>query len=243
MRTGAFLLAASSLLSCQSEETKRCRELFAQAQKVVLDVDSKSIDSVRESLGAVEAAMQACDKAERYEERDELAKARNQFKGHLDYLEKKAAEKKRKKRSPEEIARLVKTGDPSCPKGQAYKHDEKMIRCTGPQLIDMPWATAKEYFDARGYKITSEGNQLRMEYGAELYVFTYPSAESTSPPQCLTIHPPPGMSWQEAAARATAALPQRLEQGGTVPSSRGKLPLSVKEEKSKVVVRLGQCQS
>jgi len=238
---GLCLLA----LGCQSEATKRCLTLMTSAQTVVKEVDAKDQTSVETSLAAVEGAFAACTEAGRTGEADELLKAKNELKGHLDYMKQRASRSPVKKLSPAERLALVESGDPSCPKGQAYLDTElkKEVRCSGPQTADMSWAKAKEYYENRGYKITEVDSPptLKAEYGAELFVYTYGSPKDPGPPKCLAIYPPPGMSWQEAAARATGVPPRKLEDTTTVKTGRGTLPMSVVDRETKMVIRIGDC--
>lgn len=218
---------------------------MSQAQDVVDGLEKTEIDSVAKALAAVEAAADACERAKRGREREELLKARNQLSGHLEYLRRKANTPERKPRTPAELARLEKQGDPDCPKGQAYRPrgSQKEIRCTGPQLVDMGWEAAKHYFTSQGYKLTSTEDppSLRAEYGAELYVYNFARTGDDSPARCLTLYPPPGTSWQEAVARVTGVAPQRLTAPGSVPTRRGTPPLEVEEGDAKLIVRIGDC--
>jgi hypothetical protein len=215
---------------------------MTEAQEIVKNVDSSEIGSVQKSLGGVEAAQLACEKTGLSREFEELTKAKNQLRGHLDYLQRKANEPSQQKRTPEEIEQLVKTGDPSCPKGQAYKPrgSEKEIRCTGEQPINMSRAEAEKYFTRRGYKMAKEGEDtLTAEYGAELFIYKFDA--KGRPAKCLVLHPPPGMSWQEAVARVSGVQPRLLEIDGEVATERGKASLHVVEKDSKVVVQIGEC--
>lgn len=217
---------------------------MAAAQQIVLKVDAKDIDSVEKSLDAVNTAVNACERAGRSQEKAELIKARNQLSSQVDYLKKKASRREQRKLTPEQLASFVKSGDPGCPKGQAYKHRDsgKEIRCAGPQIAELSYKDAKDYFDGRGYKITAEPPAtLKTEYGAELFVFTYTTVDDPNPPTCVTIYPAPGTSWQEETARATGVPPQRLKAPGTVSLRRGSLPLDVEDSQAKVIIRIGQC--
>lgn len=220
---------------------------MATAQEIVKKVDAKDLSSVEQSLAAVVAAQAACDKAGRTGERDELTKAKNELSGHADYLKRKAARPPpRKKRTPEELAEIALHGDPSCPKGQAYREDgsNKEIRCVGPQPADMGFAKAEEYFRTRGYKITSSDAPptLKAEYGAEMYVYTYAAPKDEHPPRCLTLYPVPGSSWQEATGRATGAPLRHLQKDATtVETDHGRVPLRIDESETKLVIYIGEC--
>jgi hypothetical protein len=216
------------------------------AQGIVNKVDGKSKASVEQSLSAVEAARAACEKAGRNTESDELVKAKNELKAHLDYMERKAAQPPVKKISAEEFAELAKKGDPSCPKGQAYRRSPTQeIRCTGPQIADMNWKAVEGYFGARGFKMTRSTTPptIKAEYGAELYVFAFADANDDKPPRCLTYFPPPGMPWQEATGRITGTQMRKLENAKSVHLERGDVPLRVDASDTKLIVYVGDCSS
>ena len=214
------------------------------AQGIVNKVDGKQQSSVEESLAAVETARAACEKAGRLTERDELVKAKNELKAHLDYLKRKAAEPKVEKLSPDQVAALVKSGDPSCPKGQAYKRSPTQeIRCTGPQIVDMNWKSADGYFTNRGYNMTTTPTPptLKAEYGAELVVFTFAAQNDEQPAKCLAFYPPIGMSWQEATGRITGVAMRKLENAKSVKTAHGEVPLRIDQSETKLIVYVGDC--
>jgi hypothetical protein len=240
----ALALVAAS--GCKNEATRHCHDRMTQAQEIVKNVDSKDLASVKESLAAVEGAQAACTKAGRSSEVESLMAARNQLTGHAAYLEKRATFKQEKALTPAELERLVKEGDPKCPKGQAYrpKDLEKEIRCTGPQPADMTRKRAEEYFTERGYTVRKSDSPptLRAELGGELFVFTHRGTGDGAEPRCLTVYPPPGMSWQEAAARVTGVPPQKLDKEPTsVRTGRGALTMKVTDTEKKVTVEIGDC--
>jgi hypothetical protein len=244
-----LVIAAGTLLSlgCQSDATKRCQALLTSALPGVTNVDAKTTDAVHAALDASEAARAACAEAGRQDEHDQLLKAKNQLVGHLDYMKKHANAKENAKLTPEQIETLVKQGDPDCPKGQAYKHHAsgKEIRCRGPQIVDLGYASAKEYWEGRGFKTKASTSppSLTFEYGAELYVYEYDSVGDTRGPGCLTMYPAPGIPWIEATARATGVQPRLLmKENGTVQTARGRVPLVVDEGESKLTIFIGACE-
>jgi hypothetical protein len=245
MRTTARLaaLALFTLTACPSERDRTCENELNSAQNVVKNVDAKSLDSVEQSLSAVGKAISACKKAEKSSEVSELQSAQRQLSGHLDLLREREADRARRQLALAELDRYVKQGDPNCPRGQAYKESQtnKEVRCTGPQPANMPMSVAEKYFTLRGYKVKREGNDLRAEYGSELYVFQYDSDADGRPPACLKLYPPPGMSWQEAVARFTGLHPDKLKSPGTVRVARGDLPLKVDEDEIKLIATIGTC--
>src|SRR5690606_8251604 len=143
--------------------------------------------------------------------------------------------------SPEALARLVASGDPKCPRGQAYLHRKsgKRITCVGPPPVDMSRAQAEEYFASRRYKRSagSSESELRFEYGAELVVFAYADPEQA--PRCITLYPPPDRSWQEATARLTGVPPARLKPNQPIVRSGRALAFALDESPDKVVARIG----
>ena len=243
-RSWPVVCLLASTLAC-SKETRLCQSELEAAQRVVLEVDGGSMEGVRKSLSAVESAHAACEKAERWDERNELLKARNQLRAHLDTLQRRATDPGRKKLSPEELEKMAKSGDPTCPRGQGYRHGAsgKDIRCVGPQVVEMGFAAARDYFDKRGYKLTQEPpGTLKAEYGAERFELAYESPTDEKGPKCFTLQPPPEMSWQEATARVTGISPERLKPVGTVATKHGPKPLLVQASETKALVRIGECR-
>jgi hypothetical protein len=160
---------------------------------------------------------------------------------HLDYLHDHG---KPKQLSAEELARLVEDGDPSCPKGQAYKpkNAEQQIRCTGPKLADMNFAQAHDFYANRGFKVHVKDAQLKAEYGSESYTYDFANKDDPKPARCIHVFAPPGISWQESVARLTGALPHRLKEGQPVKTGRGELPLTHTSDDTQAIYRLGHCE-
>lgn len=231
------------LFACDPN-AKVCHERMTSAQAIVSQVDSKSVASLQQSLTAVSEAHAACEKAKLGDEREQLLKAKHEISAQLNLLEQRANRKKRQAPSADELARLVKSGDPTCPKGQAYKpkggKDE--VRCTGPQIADMSAAEVKAYYSDRHFKITSQDNpaEVRAEQGSELYVFAYDKLGDAAP-RCVTAYAAPGLSWQELTARLTGMAPEKLKLDAPVKSGRGELQLKVEHPTDKPTVRLGSC--
>ena len=243
--SGSIVLAAALALGCESAEVKECLKQYEQTQAIVYKVDAGASESVAQSLKAVEATLALCKKAERHKEVAELTSAKNQLSAQLTAIEKRAARRKRPKHKPDELAQLEKRGDPKCPKGQAYRHKElgKEIKCIGPQVADMSFGQAKDYFSERNYSIqtTDQPATLKAEYGSERYVFDYEAPNDTKPPKCLTLYPAPGVPWDEATARATGAAPDKLKRGTPIKAERGELPLKVDDSPNKLIIRIGNC--
>jgi hypothetical protein len=218
---------------------------MTSAQDIVKNVDAADMASVQKSLVAVDMALTACEQAGRNTERAELQQAKNELKAHLDSLEKRANRQPVKKRTLEEMAAIVATGDPDCPKGQAYKDKEskKEIKCVGALPVDMSWPKAEAYFKHRGFKVTTTDAPpvLKAEYGAELFVFTFAAPQDANAAKCLALYPAPEITWQEATSRATGTPPQRLKKDGTVHTDHGDVPVVVDEAENKLIVRLGDC--
>ncbi len=232
-------------LACDPD-AKECRTQFASAQEIVQGIKSDSIESVKGAVRALDVAVAACEKAKLGDEREQLKKARNEIGAHLEVLERRAARKKKAKPTPEELAELVKNGDPTCPKGQAYRHaaGKAEIKCTGAQIIDMGMEDVKEYFSDRKYKVTTSDSPptLKAEFGTELYVFTFDKPNDSAGARCLTIFPIPGIGWEEITARVTGIAADKLKPGKPVHAVRGDLDVKVDSAENKLVVRIGQCQ-
>lgn len=248
MRAIGLVLGLIGLLGCDPE-AKLCRERMQSAQAIVTQVDGKSAASVEQSLAAVSEAHAACEKAKLGEEREQLLKAKNELSAQLELLARRENRKKLQAPSPEQLAELVKRGDPSCPKGQAYKPKESKqeVRCIGPQLIDMPVEALKTYFSERRFKLTATDSPatLRAEHGAETFVFAFEHAGDPSP-RCVTAYAATGVSWQEVTARLTSAAPDKLKLDQPVKTSTGeKLALKVEHatDQPKVVLCHGEIVS
>jgi len=248
MRSYVVTLALLSLTgSACDEESRACRAEVERAQGLVKELKSESpIESLRESVSALEQAIAACERAGLGLEKAELEKARNQVSSHLAVLERRAQRKKREKRSPEELAALAANGDPSCPKGQAYlsRETKQRIQCTGPQLIELTAQALKDDFEERRFRVTQSAAPptLRAEHGAELYVVTFDTEGANAKVKCLEIYPPPGGSWQELTAKMTGVAPDKLKPGARVATPLGVLPLAVEDSDKKTVARIGECQ-
>src|SRR6478735_398491 len=192
MRAVGMLSLLVLLPSCDPD-AKACRDNMASAQAIVNKVDPKSQASVQESLTAVTAAHAACEKAKLGDEREQLLKAKNQLTAQLNVLEARARRKKLQAPTPEELADLIKNGDPSCPKGQAYKpqNSKSEVRCTGAQIADMNAEQLKAYYGDRHFKITETASpaEIRAEHGAELYRFAFDKLSDPAP-RCVTAFAP-----------------------------------------------------
>jgi len=245
MRAVWIWAIACATLGCD-RQSRLCHERMTSAQGIVNQVDAKSTTSLRASLTAVEEAYDACEKAKLGTEREQLLKAKNELRAQLDLLEARALRKKHAAPTAEELAKLVKHGDPSCPKGQAYKPKEakQEVRCTGPQIVDMKSEALKEYYGDRRFKVTSSEApaEVRAELGSELYVFSFDKLSDPAP-RCVTAYAMPGMSWQEVTARLTGVPPEKVKLDAPVRSARGELALRVEHPTDKPTVRLGQCEA
>ncbi len=248
LRVGSLQFAGllCSMLACKTEADKVCLSQFASAQSVVLKVEAEDLASVNGSVAALDTAVATCTAAGRSGEVAELQKAHAQLSGHRDrLLRREEMVRQRTELSPSELTELIKSGDPKCPRGQGYVQGKsgQRIRCVGPQPIDMNAAQAEEYFKGRGYKVTAGSTSLerRFEYGAELLVFSY-TEPAQGPPDCVTLYPPPEMSWQEATARVTGVAPGRLKADRPIMRGGGPLSLAIEESAAKVVARIGNCK-
>jgi hypothetical protein len=243
MRAGYIISVVLALAACDREASS-CHERMNGAQSIVARVDGKSAASVQASLTAVEEAYAACEKAKLGPEREQLLKAKNELAGQLDLLELRARRKKQVAPTADELARLAKTGDPSCPKGQAYKPRESPseIRCTGLQIVDMKAEDLKAYYADRRFKVTTREApaEVRAELGSELYVFSFDKLADAAP-RCVVAYAAPGLSWQEVTSRLTGVSPERLKPGAAIKSGARELALKVEHETDKPTIRLGNC--
>jgi hypothetical protein len=243
--TRALVLAGllAAVPGCKTAADEACLGQFGSAQAVVMKVEAEDLASVSASVAAVEAARETCRTAGRAGEVEELDKARAQLTAHRDRLVRRnELREKQREIAPEELARLVDGGDPSCPKGQGYLHSRsgKRIVCVGPQPVDMTRAQAEEYFRGRGYRRQPESTdgELRFEYGAELIVMRY---EGDGAPRCVILYPPPDRSWQEMTARLTGVAPARLKPNQPIVRAGRSVPFTLEESPQKVVAQIGSC--
>lgn len=240
-----WVVVLCSAGACKSPEAKQCIAEFEAAQAVVLEVKSNDLESVSASVTAVQNAIARCKEADRSLEVAELEKAERTLSQHLTRLRDHLARPKEVPLTAEQVAERVKSGDPTCPRGQGYLHKAsgKHIRCTGALPIDMSFADAQRYYESRGYKLMPEAapRSLTVEYGAEKQVFRYGAGADSDPPRCVVSYPAPGVSWQEATARLTGTAPNQLVPGKTVTSRQGKLMLNVDEGPNHLIVKLGEC--
>jgi len=243
----ALLGTLLSTGACKTEADRACLSQFASAQAVVVKVEAEDSASVNGSVAALETALATCKGAGRSGEVEELTKAHAQLSAHKDRLTRREElRRQRTEIAPEELKKLIDSGDPKCPRGQAYLNGKsgQRIRCTGPQPIDMNAAQAEEYFRGRGFKVSTGASplELRFEHGAELFVFTYAEPSRSTPPRCVVLYPAPDMSWQEATARATGVAPARLKPDQRVPTAAGPQLLEVEESAERVIARIGSCR-
>jgi hypothetical protein len=241
--SAAALAALATLAGCK--DAQQCRSDLATAQEVVKGVDSKSIESLTRAVNALDTAIAQCDKAGLGSERQKLIEAKHQIAAHRSLLERKASQKKRSAPTGAELEKLFAEGDSSCPKGQSYKlaGGGKEIRCTGPQLMDLGMEAVREYYETRRFKVKTSDNppELRAEYGAELYVFTYDKPNDGAGPKCMLLYPAPGVRWQEAVARTTGTPLDRIKPGKSVKAARGELAIAAEDTAQKQTAKIGDC--
>lgn len=244
MRRAALLGAlglGASLVGCNSTQSKACHERMAEAQAVVTGVDSNSLDSVDRSIAAIQSAEATCTASGLSGELTELSKARERFASHRVLLVERDERKRAKVLSPEQLEKYVKSGDPNCPKGQAYQHKPsgKEIRCTGPRPAEMNATLAEAYFKSKGFRAMAGSSKtvLKMEKGSERYIFEY--AAGSDAPTCLRVSPMPGIPWQEAVSKLTGTSPEKFKHGSTVSVLGQELTIDVAPNHENV--NLGNC--
>src|SRR6187549_2947340 len=147
--SGWAVALLAGLPACDSAEVKACHAEMQASQQALLEMDKTDPGSVEATLGHIERTLGTCKQAGRGEEVANLADAKRQVAAHLDALEKRANRPTRAELTPEALAALVKSGDPDCPRGQGYEPagTKEVVKCTGKQLVELPRAKAREYFD------------------------------------------------------------------------------------------------
>lgn len=246
MRTFLLLPVLLVLLGgCENEAVKKCHADMSTAQAALLAMDPKDRPSVEAVLGMVEGALKVCGDAKRTDEIKDLTDAKNNLSGHVDALKKRAERSAPHALTPKQLEKLIKDGDPACPKGHAYEHGDskKLIQCTGPQLFQMNFAQASEHYGRRGFTVAVDpsGKILRAEFGAEVVIFRFVEPKSTHAAACLSLTAAPGIAWQEVVTRATGVPPQKLTEGKTLVLGGVTVPFRLEGPGPDKTVHLGDC--
>jgi hypothetical protein len=230
----------ATLSGCESADVKACRAQYLEVYAQVSDVDTSAQESVEAALTRVTETLTLCERAALAEEKKQLGIAQRKLDSHAQFLRQQAT---KKVLTPEQLEQLVKQGDPDCPKGQSYSYEKsgKKVKCTGPQIVDMNWQQAREYFSRRGFKLTSSEKTLKAESGSESYTYTFARSEDTAPAQCLVVFAAPQIPWEETAARVTGERPRRIKRDEPVQTKSGPKNLKVEEDAIQAVIRLGEC--
>jgi hypothetical protein len=239
--TFLLLLGLLTHVGCQSADAKACHENYLKAHALINGSEAKTLETVEPALEAVENTLPLCKKADLQKEVAELEKAQKTLQSSVNQLR---AQGSRKELSPEELDKLVKEGDPNCPKGQSYNYRKtgKQVKCTGPQVVAFTRAQAEEYFKNRGFRLKIEGAHLGAELGPESFHYQFSSVEPDAKNQCLKVFAMPGMSWEESVSRVTGAHPALLKKGVAVRAEDGsKWPLAHIENEKQAVYTLGKC--
>lgn len=218
---------------------------MAEAQHAVDSVVATDPVLVGGAITAVEKAILACRAAGRAGEVEQLSLARTRLTEHQARLEKQTMKKKQAP-TAEELKLLAKEGDPDCPKGQGYRHSvsHQEIRCTGPGLLELRRDQLARHFSKRSYSVRSLASPERLvaEQGAERFDFEFQSAEPQELPSCLVLFPKPGVSWQEAVARATGARVDQLKPNRPVTLEHRTVPMELVGRPEVTSVKLGKCR-
>lgn len=240
-------LAAGALVSvlalgagCDSPDVKQCRSQYLEVYAQVGAVDTGEQESVEGALQRVNDTLSICERANLAEEKKQLSIAQRKLDSHAQYLRHQATQKKL---TPEELEQLVKQGDPYCPKGQSYQYQKsgKKVKCTGPQLVDMNWKQATEYFQQRGFKLTPTGSVLKAESGSVSYTYTFSKVDDGAAARCLVVFAPPQIPWEETASRVTGELPRRIKRDEPIKTANGPRAFKVEEDAVQAVIKLGEC--
>jgi hypothetical protein len=228
------------VFGCERPETKQCREQYLEAHALVSGVDTTDLESVEKALALVDPTLALCERANLADETDQLTVVRRKLQSHQEYI---AHAENKKALTPAEIDQLVKNGDPTCPKGTAYMYQksQRKIECKGPQIVDMNWTQATEYFSHRRFKISNEGSKLKAESGSVSHTYTFAKQEDSSPASCLVVYSTPTIPWEETAARLTGEKPRRIKRGEPIKTASGPKPLTVEQTEIQWVVKIGDC--
>jgi hypothetical protein len=240
--SGAVLLAAG----CDFGAIKKCHDEMGVSQQLMVEFsngDREDLAEAEKTLSAVERTLAACKEAKRTEEVEKITDAERKLVAHVASLKERAEREKRPKLTPAELADLKAKGDRSCPKGQEYEHYQngEVIKCTGPQLVEMTPVDVTVYFKRRGFRKTEQGSLLCFERGAQVLEFAYASVKEGATPECVTIIADPGIPWQETVTRATGVNPLRLKLGKPVTTPKGLRDLLVEGGPEQFTVKLGKC--
>ncbi len=240
---GAIVLGGPLYVSCDFAAIKQCHSEMEGSQKAMLEMDSEEIEQVKSALAAVVRTHEACVAAGRSDEVSKVADAKRKLEAQVRALEERAGRKKRPKLSEAELAALEKKGDPSCPKGQQYEHHQnnKLISCTGKQIVEMNAAEATEYLERRGFTLRSAPPLLRFEKGAESYDFHFEKENDPKAASCVSVVAAMGIAWEETVARLSGVHPQKLKLGSPVPVQSGARVLRVEGDQQQFTVKLGAC--
>ncbi len=243
--SGWAVALLAGLSGCDNAEVQACHSEMRTSQQALVEMDKGDPGRVQATLDLIERTLGTCQHAGRSDEVSSLADAKRQVAAHLSALEKRADRPTRTQLTPEALAELVKKGDPDCPRGQGYEPagSKEVVKCIGPQLIDLPSAKAREYFEKRGYRLSppDRAGGFKAEFGASAYVFQYRAASPSELPKCLDVTGRPGTPWQEIAARLTGVHPDRLKVNEPVRVGARSLPLQVSGDSAQWSVKLGEC--
>jgi hypothetical protein len=236
-----LLCAALGQAGCESADTKACQDNYLKTHALISGMDSKAIEGVEPVLEAVEQTIALCQKANSQKELAELEKARKTLQSSADHLRQNGS---RKELTPEELEKLLKDGDPNCPKGQSYNYRKtgKQVRCTGPQVVAFSRGQAEEYFKNRGFRLKLDGAHLEAAFGPESYQYEFTGSEDSAKTRCLKVSAALGIPWEESVARVTGAHPAQLKKGKEVRAQDGsKWPLTHTDNEKQAVYTLGKC--
>ncbi len=153
------LLALGVGSGCNPVAISKCHDEMKASQEEMLKIDTENLAEVESALVAVNRAHAACVAAERDDEVSQIADAQKKLMRQVEGLRELQDRPKTPPLTEEALAKLAKTGDPDCPRGQQYEHhqNKQMIRCTGPQLVEMNWLQAKGHFERRGFSSIERG--------------------------------------------------------------------------------------
>lgn len=240
----ALVLITSAAGGCQSPAEKKCNATYKEIESRVRGINPTDKKSVEFALSGIADAKDICRVSKQQELVDDLSEAEQNYQAHLARLDNLA----KLPRAPEpqvvSLDEMQKTGDPNCPLGQGYKHPQldKLIKCSGPSLIQSNWVQAAAHFGRHGYRVVAHGSTLEAKKSAQVYRYTYDEAESETAAKCLQMAWEGEQTAQQAISFATNVPVEDIDLSGPLSVDEKELALSVGESEKLHTASLGACK-
>lgn len=226
-------IVSLSLGACDSAEEKECKGLVSDAETRLLSMNAYDEESVEFTLTGLRTAQAACQKAQLAGQVKDIEEAIQNTSRHLERLESGEIKPPPPPPTPEELERLAKEGDPSCPLGQGYQHPllKKLIRCTGPRMVEMTRDEALAYFSKFKFAAATKENRVRALRDSLSYEYVFVEAQGMDLPACLTIEAPTSRDAVELLSFATNLPVETLKLADSITIDGQELPLAAGEKK------------